>query len=716
MTSALLSSTPLRRTLLVRVGVLVVGAVLLVSIAFILFGLEPMVKLIAVNQFAISTAKVEASLNRVFEPAEQILQMSQGWAVEENPDLKSPEALNRLYRPVLEQLTQATSVVAGTSDGEGWMLLQQPGGRWNSRITDLKHWGDRHLLIERSADGKEEQYWKTLDYDPRKRLWYLTAVDDKKNVQWTAPYTFYTTGDPGITASKHVSLKDGRDFVIGLDIKLRDISTTTMGAHVGQQGMTLVLTDDLRVLALPSLPEGMNRTNWLDRVLMQSSELNIPPLTDALVNWHSGNRELSSYRSGGKVWLSRMHAYSLGKRQLWILTLAPEEDFSPKWLPMAGFILAGLAMMLLLVVLFVRQQARYIARPLEALAAASERVGYLDFQETAFETTRISEISQLAAAHEKMRALLFNNQQQIAEQKNELRSQIESLLQAEERIHENEAYNKVLFSDSRIPLVVLDPETEQIINCNQAAVKLYQSESKDSLVGKFFKEVSALVQYGGLPSAQAVRSRISNAVKHGAEVFEWRHRRSDGSEWDAEMHLMPFRERGRLLLQLSVQDITERKNSVKALKHLALYDLLTGLPNRIQFVDRLKQSISAAQGRAYTVAVLFLDLDRFKEINDTQGHDVGDEVLREVAKRFRSALRSEEFIARFGGDEFAVVVENTDKAAATFMAERLVGALRDPLRIGDHVFSLGVSVGISLYCNNGLSPETLLRNADIAMY
>jgi diguanylate cyclase (GGDEF)-like protein/PAS domain S-box-containing protein len=720
MSSASLSLLPLRRIFLLRVGLLVVGAVFLVSLGFIIFGLEPMVKLIAVKQFATSTAEVEASLDRIFEPAELILKMSRSSLMDDAPGLKHPEALNahfnRIYRPVLEEVTQATSVVAGTSDGEGWMLLQQPDGRWNNRLTDLKGWGDRHLFFERSADGKEQQYWKNLDYDPRKRSWYLAAIDSKRSVQWTAPYTFYTTGDPGITASKHFSLKDGRDFVIGLDLKLRDLSMTTMNARVGEQGMTLVLTDDLRVLALPALPEGGDKATWSEKILKQSSELKIEPLADALSHWHSGSSELSSYRSGGKVWLSRMHPYFLGKRQFWILTLAPEEDFSPQWLPIAGPILAGLVLMFLLLVLFVRQQARYIARPLEALAAASERVGLLDFQEAPFEPTRITEISQLAAAHEKMRTLLLNNQRQISEQKNELRSQIKFLLDAEERIRENEAYNKVLFSDSKIPLVVLDPETEKIISCNQAAINLYQSGGEDGLLGKFFNELSAQVQYNGISSEQAARSRITNAVKYGAEAFEWRHRRPDGSEWDAEMHLMPFRHHGQLLLQLSVQDITERKNLVNALKHLALYDTLTGLPNRIQLIEQLKQSLGTSQNHSQNVAVLFLDLDRFKEINDTQGHDVGDEVLREVAKRFRGALRVEEFLARIGGDEFAVVVENADNVAAKIIAERLVGALREPLKIGDHVFSLGVSVGISLFCNNGLSPETLLRNADIAMY
>jgi diguanylate cyclase (GGDEF)-like protein/PAS domain S-box-containing protein len=707
----------LRRSLGLRVGMLVSGAVLLVGFGFFLFALEPMVERIAQSQFTVTAAQVEASLDKVFVPAEQVLAMSQGWLANEAPDLNSPEAFNRLFAPVLEALPKATSVVAGTSGGEGWMLLKQPDGSWYNRMTDLARWGGHHLFFERGADGKAQRYWKALDYDPRLRAWYLGAIEDKTKVQWTAPYTLFSTGEPGITASTHLALNDGRDLVVGLDLKLHDLSQTTMTTRVGKHGMALVLTDDLRVLALPAAPPGIDSAAWLGRVLQASSGLELAPLNDALAAWRSaGQGEVRRYRSGGEAWLTRIHSYRLGTRLLWVVSLAPEADFSPGWMALAGPLCAGLAVMLLLAAVFARQQAGLIARPLEALAAESERIGRLDFQGTPMAVSEIAEIGQLANAHEKMRTLLQLNQQQIAAQERELHDQIDALRGAEEKIRESDAYNKVLFSDSSIPLVVMAPESGRFVDCNQAAANIYRLKSRDAVLGLEPKDVSADCQYDGTPSEQASRSRVRSALENGAEVFEWRHRRPDGSEWDAELHLMPFRHGGRLLLQLSLQDITERKQSARVLENLALYDTLTGLPNRALFLDRLAQSVAGAQRQAQAVSVLFLDLDRFKEINDTQGHAVGDEVLREVARRFRAALRGEELLARLGGDEFAIVAANADRSAAVFIAERVLGTLRSPIVIGSNVFALGVSVGISLYSHDGLMPDTLLRNADIAMY
>ncbi len=601
MTNAFKPVISLRRSLRIRVGILVSSSVLLVGLVFFLFGVKPMIGRIAENQFAVTAAQVEASLNSVFEPAEQILKMSHGWIGDESPDIEHPEAFNRLFRPVLKELPQATSVVAGTSAGEGWMLLQQPDGNWLNRVTDRKRWGERHHFFEYAVDGQEQQYWKSLDYDPRTRAWYTAALADTKNVRWTEPYTFFTTGDPGITASTHIALKDGRDFVIGLDLMLRDLSSTTMNASVGKHGMALVLTEDLRVLALPAPPVGIDRTTWLGKMLKNSTDLGLPPLVDALSTLRSGVKGgITRYRSDGNAWLARMHSYRLGKNQLWVVTLAPEADFAPNWLSMAGLLFAGLALMLLLAALFAQQQAKRIAQPLEALAEASERIGQLDFQESPMASSEIAEIGKLAAAHEKMRTLLQQNQQQIARQQDTLFSQIDALRAAEEKVRESEAYNKVLFSDSRIPLLVLDPKTGTFIDCNQAAVHIFQATDRESVLGLTPTEVSASFQYDGTPSFQAAYSRIHQALELGGIVFEWRHRRPDGTEWDTEVHLMSFNHGGRRLLQLSLQDITKRKQTENALIQGERYQraLLDNFPFLVWLKDKNGRFLAVNQRMA----------------------------------------------------------------------------------------------------------------------
>lgn len=153
------------------------------------------------------------------------------------------------------------------------------------------------------------------------------------------------------------------------------------------------------------------------------------------------------------------------------------------------------------------------------------------------------------------------------------------------------------------------------------------------------------------------------------------------------------------------------------LEHQAMYDNLTGLPNRRLFVDRLGQAIHAAARDGRVFALLVLDLNRFKEINDTFGHHAGDQVLRETANRVRACLRATDTVARLGGDEMAILLIGADIADIVQpMTERLLERLRQPYDIEDQAPVLGGSIGIVLYPEHGTDSETLQRRADVAMY
>lgn len=165
------------------------------------------------------------------------------------------------------------------------------------------------------------------------------------------------------------------------------------------------------------------------------------------------------------------------------------------------------------------------------------------------------------------------------------------------------------------------------------------------------------------------------------------------------------------------QDITERKKSVERLNYLASHDALTNLPNRTLFYDRLGQAISRVAWRNRLVAVLFLDLDRFKVINDTLGHAVGDLLLQEVSKRLGLLLRSGDTVARLGGDEFVIILDDVAKAEdVAKVCQKILESLSKPLLLKEHELFITVSIGISLFPNDGRDAETLLKNADTAMY
>lgn len=171
----------------------------------------------------------------------------------------------------------------------------------------------------------------------------------------------------------------------------------------------------------------------------------------------------------------------------------------------------------------------------------------------------------------------------------------------------------------------------------------------------------------------------------------------------------PFKANG------TVQDVTEQKVAELKIEHLAFYDALTGLPNRSLFMDRLKQKIASAERHRCQFSLLFIDLDRFKEVNDSLGHDVGDRILDEVANRYRLAIRGEETLARLSGDEF-VMLASGSVDAVVHIVERFTRVLTEPIVINDQKFTLSASIGIAVFPEDGRNSEDLLKHADIAMY
>jgi diguanylate cyclase (GGDEF)-like protein/PAS domain S-box-containing protein len=164
-------------------------------------------------------------------------------------------------------------------------------------------------------------------------------------------------------------------------------------------------------------------------------------------------------------------------------------------------------------------------------------------------------------------------------------------------------------------------------------------------------------------------------------------------------------------------DITERKSAEERVFRLARFDALTDLPNRVLLADRLEQAIKTAQHGATQVGVAFIDLDRFKEVNDSLGHDAGDALLQTVARRLTDAVRADDTVARMGGDEFVVIFQHLRSAAdATTCVGELLQALRPPIELEGHEITITASVGISMFPDDAGDAQELLRNADAAMY
>jgi diguanylate cyclase (GGDEF)-like protein/PAS domain S-box-containing protein len=256
----------------------------------------------------------------------------------------------------------------------------------------------------------------------------------------------------------------------------------------------------------------------------------------------------------------------------------------------------------------------------------------------------------------------------------------------------------------------------KVLYWNRAAQGLYGWSSEEAL-GHRLRDLMLSEEL--LDQAEVVASHLRAGRTWSGETLL---RRKDGSHVSVLGTVTPFfDDRGNLAGMIGVcTDISERKALEAELERRASHDLLTGLPNRHTFVDRLGQALlrtkRGKEGRK--VGVLFMDLDRFKTMNDSLGHEAGDRLLLTVAERLRNRLRNEDVLARFGGDEFAVLLEEVADASETIrVAQRIAESLREPFTVDDHQVNLSTSVGIALgSAHTNDDPEGMLRNADAAMY
>lgn len=212
---------------------------------------------------------------------------------------------------------------------------------------------------------------------------------------------------------------------------------------------------------------------------------------------------------------------------------------------------------------------------------------------------------------------------------------------------------------------------------------------------------------------------FTTVINSGRELFETWHRAKNGTIWPVEIAAAYWPEEGFFAF---VRDITNRVNLINQIRYLAFYDPLTELPNRRLLIDRLQQAITTSARHLFYCALLFIDLDRFKHLNDTFGHDQGDLLLKHVAERLTTHTRESDTVARLGGDEFVVLLENLspaiEEAAAQVLVvgNKIIDILNQPYSLDYCQHTSTPSIGVSLFTGSGYSVEMVLKEADIAMY
>jgi len=274
-----------------------------------------------------------------------------------------------------------------------------------------------------------------------------------------------------------------------------------------------------------------------------------------------------------------------------------------------------------------------------------------------------------------------------------------------------EASFLLLFNSNPVPMWVYDRESLRFLAVNDAAVAHY-GYSREHFLAMTVMDIR--------PAEE--RERFAKLMRQATGTYDgeetWRHQKSDGTKIDVAVYAQALNYQGHVAALVAIIDITARKLAEARISYMASHDVLTGLGNRTVLNEKLEEALARSRRRQETFAVLLLDLDGFKHVNDTLGHAAGDELLKGLASRLNSVLRETDILTRLGGDEFAVIQssETNQREAAIALAVRILETVDMPFNLDGHDVSIGTSIGIAIAPEDGAAPGDLLQKADLALY
>ena len=275
----------------------------------------------------------------------------------------------------------------------------------------------------------------------------------------------------------------------------------------------------------------------------------------------------------------------------------------------------------------------------------------------------------------------------------------------ENELKRNKENYKNLIEIAPIPMIIHC--NNKIIFANNSAIDTLNIKSLNTVKGE---SINNFISYNDISN---VEQRMQ-ALAEGEEL-EYRDiklENDEGDLFDAEVIAIQIEYNGKSAILSVFKDITEKKKKIKKYEHMAYHDKLTGLPNRNKLSDGYQRLINSSQ----KVGILFIDLDHFKNVNDKYGHDVGDQLLIEIAERLKNGVRSNDIVVRHGGDEFIVITAVENNQDVTILTNRLLTKINQPFQIGQEEIQISASIGISVYPDDNKNLDELIKDADKAMY
>ena len=626
------------------------------------------------------------------------------------------EKIDDIESYFFEQLKQfnVQGIFFGNQEGRGVAVFQDGPHSFQSRtISDPPH----RFFYRLDQQGRRVALIKNEDWDPRTRPWYTGAAVSNHSI-WSPVYTF-TDGVLGITASKSYEDAQGQKVgVIGVDLDLSFIGQFLSQLKIGKTGKAFIIDQEGYLLASSFPTPLFSKTDNSDRLTRISGLASVNPLIRAVMQkiqersrrLEKGNHnDQFMLNSGDQNSFVHVSSFDTGSNlKFTIVITIPEPDLMEEINKNKTETIL-LTMGLLVLCIFLGYLiSRIILRPVQALSQASNRISNGDFtQKIGLKSS--NELGILANAFDSMMDQLqesFNNleemnwhlEQRVEERTKELAASGERFRLITQSVHDaivSFTLDGLIRFWNTGAQTIFGYEESEIIR--QPILQLLQEEDRDN-------------------SAQ-IRTIFRSSLKNDGKNFELVGLKKDSQEFSMEVSLSSWTDDGVRFIVAVIRDITERKLSEEKIRYQANFDALTALPNRSYFTTLLASAISMAQRHKFKVALMFIDLDRFKWVNDNLGHAAGDLLLKEVAKRLKAVLRLNDTVARLGGDEFTVIAQSITSAdQARMVAEKILEQLNTPFYLEGQKAMISGSIGITLFPDDADSTETLLKNADQAMY
>lgn len=314
----------------------------------------------------------------------------------------------------------------------------------------------------------------------------------------------------------------------------------------------------------------------------------------------------------------------------------------------------------------------------------------------------------------KMEQRLVQQAKVLADKTKELEETNQELIQTTTKLRVSKALANVISETSKDSMLILNKEGN-ILKMNPACERQLQYqviELQDENIRTLFTNDEANTYIEGLLAfIQRYGSLRGHENKREINIT-----RKDGTTFLSEIQIGLKVVQNKMIVACTIRDITLEKKNEALIQHMAYHDFLTELPNRRAFNERLITNLKQAKKSNQPLAVMFLDMDRFKYINDSLGHSIGDRALQEVSSRLNSSVRDQDFVARMGGDEFTIILPNTDREQALDIADHILQSFQNPLMVNHYELFITTSIGLSIFPYDGEEFEDLIKHADIALY